>query len=171
MNKEILEVMKESEDFIAAVASAMKSSKEQISIADCPCGGKIKFWYSNYNGHKTVIAKCNQYAIEALKDKLIELSMKNNTPKKYAANMFEAYEVIKQLQNNQRWYNPKDKLPAPDCGVLAIVSGKPHPNTTLMQAYCIAEYDVQDGRIVSEYPECTTLKVEAWMPLPDYYGE
>lgn len=61
MNKEILEVMKESEDFIAAVASAMKSSKEeQISITDCPCGGKIKFWYSNYNGHKTVIAKCNQ---------------------------------------------------------------------------------------------------------------
>ena len=60
MNKEILEVMKESEDFIAAVASAMKSSKEeQISIADCPCGGKIKLWYSNYNGHKTVIAKCN----------------------------------------------------------------------------------------------------------------
>lgn len=29
MNKEILEVMKESEDFIAAVASAMKSSKEE----------------------------------------------------------------------------------------------------------------------------------------------
>lgn len=61
MNKEILEVMKESEDFIAAVASAMKSStEEQISITDCPCGGKIKFWYSNCNGHKTVIAKCNQ---------------------------------------------------------------------------------------------------------------
>ena len=53
--------------------------------------------------------KYNQYAIESLKDKLIELSMKSSTPKKYAANMFEAYEVIKQLQNNQRWYNPKDK--------------------------------------------------------------
>ena len=42
--------------------------------------------------------KYNQYAIESLKDKLIELSMKSSTPKKYAANMFEAYEVIKQLQ-------------------------------------------------------------------------
>lgn len=60
--------------------------------------------------------KYNQYAIESLKDKLIELSMKSSTPKKYAANMFEAYEVIKQLQNNQRWYNPKDKMPEPDCG-------------------------------------------------------
>ena len=40
----------------------------------------------------------SHYAIESLKDKLIELSMKSSTPKKYAANMFEAYEVIKQLQ-------------------------------------------------------------------------
>jgi|GEM_PF-3395169 len=115
--------------------------------------------------------KYNQYAIESLKDKLIELSMKSSTPKKYAANMFEAYEVIKQLQNNQRWYNPKDKPPEPDCGVLAIVSGKPRPNITLVEAYCIAEYDVQDGWIVSDYPECTSLKIEAWMPLPYYQGE
>lgn len=115
--------------------------------------------------------KYNQYAIESLKDKLIELSMKSSTPKKYAANMFEAYEVIKQLQNNQRWYNPKDKMPEPDCGVLAIVSGKPHPNITLVEAYCIAEYDVQDGWIVSDYPECTSLKIEAWMPLPYYQEE
>lgn len=102
--------------------------------------------------------KYNQYAIEALKDKLIELSMKSSTPKKYAANMFEAYEVIKQLQNNQRWYNPKDKLPESDGGVLAIVSGKPRPNITLVEAYCIAEYDVQDGWIVSDYPvDCERL--------------
>ena len=34
-----------------------------------------------------------------------------------------------------------------------------------------AEYDVQDGWIVSDYPECTSLKIEAWMPLLDYQGE
>ena len=33
MNKELLEVMKESKDFIAAVASAMKSSKEEQKSA------------------------------------------------------------------------------------------------------------------------------------------
>lgn len=57
----------------------------------------------------------------------------------------EAADRLEQLQNNQRWYNPKDKLPESDYGVLAIVSGKPCPNITLMQAYCIAEYNVQDG--------------------------
>lgn len=83
----------------------------------------------------------------------------------------EAADRLEQLQNNQRWHNPKDKLPEPDTGVLAIVSGKPHTNITLVGAYCIAEYDVQDGWIVSDYPESTTLKVEAWMPLPSYSGE
>lgn len=65
------------------------------------------------------------------------------------------------MENNQRWYNPKNRLPEPDVGVLAIVSGKPHPNITLDRAYCIAEYILDEGWIVSEYPECTTLKVEA----------
>lgn len=83
----------------------------------------------------------------------------------------EAADRLEQLQNNQRWHNPKDKLPEPDTGVLAIVSGKPHTNITLVGAYCIAEYDVQDGWIVSDYPECTSLKIEAWMPLPYYQGE
>lgn len=83
----------------------------------------------------------------------------------------KAADRLEQLQNNQRWYNPKDKLPESDCGVLAIVSGKPRPNITLVEAYCIAEYDVQDEWIVSDYPECTSLKIEAWMPLPYYQGE
>ena len=83
----------------------------------------------------------------------------------------EAADRLEQLQNNQRWYNPKDKLPESDGGVLAIVSGKPRPNITLVEAYCIAEYDVQDGWIVSDYPECTSLKIEAWMPLLYYQRE
>ena len=65
----------------------------------------------------------------------------------------EAADRLEQLQNNQRWHNPKDKLPEPDTGVLAIVSGKPHTNITPVGAYCIAEDDVQDGWIVSDYPE------------------
>ena len=83
----------------------------------------------------------------------------------------EAADKLEQLQNNQRWYNPKKRLPESDGGVLAIVSGKPYPNITLDRAYCIAEYIPDEGWIVSEYPECTTLKIEAWTPLPDYWGE
>lgn len=36
--------------------------------------------------------------IERLKERLLELSMKRSTPKKYVVPMFEALEVIKQLQ-------------------------------------------------------------------------
>lgn len=43
--------------------------------------------------------KYNYYAIESLKEKLLESSLKNSTPKKYAARMLEAYEVIVQLQS------------------------------------------------------------------------
>ena len=40
----------------------------------------------------------SNFAIEQLKNRLIETSMKNSTPKKYAKAMLEAYEVIRQLQ-------------------------------------------------------------------------
>lgn len=40
----------------------------------------------------------SEYAIESLKDRLLSKSLKNATPKKYAGDMFEAYEVICQLQ-------------------------------------------------------------------------
>lgn len=42
--------------------------------------------------------KYSEFSIQQLKEKLLELSMKNSTPKKYAWPMFEAYEVIRQLQ-------------------------------------------------------------------------
>ena len=42
----------------------------------------------------------SNFAIEQLKNRLIETSMKNSTPKKYARKMFEAYEVICQLQKS-----------------------------------------------------------------------
>lgn len=42
--------------------------------------------------------KYSEFAIQQLKERLLELSMKDSTPKKYAGPMFEAYEVIRQLQ-------------------------------------------------------------------------
>ena len=47
------------------------------------------------------------------------------------------------MENNQRWYNPKNRLPDPDVGVLAIVSGKPYPNITMDRAYCTSR--MRDG--------------------------
>lgn len=43
----------------------------------------------------------SEFAIQQLKEKLLELSMKDSTPRKYAVPMFEAYEVIKQLQKTK----------------------------------------------------------------------
>lgn len=38
------------------------------------------------------------FAIELLKERLYEKAFKSSTPKKFAGDMFEAYEVIGQLQ-------------------------------------------------------------------------
>lgn len=108
----------------------------------------------------------NSVAIEHLKERLLEQALKKSTSNRMSGLLHEAYEVIRQLQAAQRWRNPKKRLPDPDVGVLAIVSGKQHPNITLDKAYCIAEYLPDEGWIVSEYPECTDLEILAWMPLP-----
>ncbi len=108
----------------------------------------------------------NSVAIEHLKEWLLEQALKKSTSNRMSGFLYEAYEVIQQLQAAQRWRNPKKRLPDPYIGVLAIVSGKPHPNITLDRVYCIAEYIPDEGWIVSEYPECTDLEILAWMPLP-----
>ena len=40
----------------------------------------------------------SDFAIEELKKRLLEKVMRSSTPKKYAGDMFEAAEVIAQLQ-------------------------------------------------------------------------
>lgn len=40
----------------------------------------------------------SDFAIEELKKRLAEKGMKGSTPKKFACDMFEAFEVIRQLQ-------------------------------------------------------------------------
>ena len=40
----------------------------------------------------------SDFAIEELKKRLAEKGMKRSTPKKFACDMFEAFEVIRQLQ-------------------------------------------------------------------------
>ena len=46
--------------FVAAVAEGLKRQPEgRIVMIDCPCGGKIMAIRSEYDGHRTTIAKCN----------------------------------------------------------------------------------------------------------------
>lgn len=46
--------------FIFAVAEGLGRQPEgKIVLIDCPCGGKIKAIRSEYDGHRTTIAKCN----------------------------------------------------------------------------------------------------------------
>ena len=40
----------------------------------------------------------SDFSIDLLKDRLLTKAMHDRTPKKYAGDMFEAYEVICQLQ-------------------------------------------------------------------------
>jgi|WetSurMetagenome_2_1015567.scaffolds.fasta_scaffold737631_2 hypothetical protein len=42
--------------------------------------------------------KYSEDSIKMLKERLLELSMKNSTPKKYGTPLFGAYEVIRQLE-------------------------------------------------------------------------
>ena len=44
----------------------------------------------------------SDFAIEQLKSRLVKKGMEDSTPKKYARDMFEAYEVIKQLQKQKQ---------------------------------------------------------------------
>lgn len=43
----------------------------------------------------------SEFAITRLKDRLVELSMKNGTPRKYAVVLYEAMEVIKQRESER----------------------------------------------------------------------
>ena len=46
--------------FIATVVDELKKHPEEsIVMINCPCGGKIMAIRSEYNGHRTTIAKCN----------------------------------------------------------------------------------------------------------------
>lgn len=65
-----------------------------------------------------------------------------------------------------KWISVEDRLPEVDVTVLTIVTGKPHPNVTLINAYELGEYD-PEGWILEMWPEWMDAKVSYWMPLPE----
>ena len=65
------------------------------------------------------------------------------------------------------WISVKDRLPEdPEELVLAIVSGKPRKNVTMIEAINMATYDATYGWTIEKYPEWEGARVSHWMPLP-----
>ena len=77
---------------------------------------------------------------------------------------------LTELRKRQQWIPVDERLPE-NLGemVLVQVSGKPISNVTLCDAFQMAQYDIEEGWIIEEYPEWEDAKPIAWMPLPEPY--
>lgn len=75
-------------------------------------------------------------------------------------------EEIAVLQERQRWIPVEERLPEGDDAVLAVVSGKPMENITLIGSVQIASYCAEAGWFITEFPWWDELTVTHWMPLP-----
>lgn len=75
-------------------------------------------------------------------------------------------EEIAVLQERQRWIPVEERLPEGDDAVLAVVSGKPMENITLIGSVQIASYCAEAGWFITEFPWWDEPTVTHWMPLP-----
>lgn len=75
-------------------------------------------------------------------------------------------EEIAVLQDRQRWIPVDAHLPEGDDAVLAVVSGKPTENITLIGSVQIAVYCAEAGWFIAEFPGWDEPTVTHWMPLP-----
>lgn len=75
-------------------------------------------------------------------------------------------EEIAVLQERQRWIPVEERLPEGDDAVLAVVSGKPMENITLIGSVQIAVYCAEAGWFITEFPGRDEPTVTHWMPLP-----
>lgn len=66
-----------------------------------------------------------------------------------------------------RWIPEAEQVPMPEEMVLVIVSGKPHQNITLDDAYELASFSMDEGWILEQWPEWEGPEVKYWTPLPD----
>lgn len=75
-------------------------------------------------------------------------------------------EEIAVLQERQRWIPVEERLPEGDDAVLAVVSGKPMENITLIGSVYIAVYCAESGWFITEFMGWDNPTVTHWMPLP-----
>ena len=65
----------------------------------------------------------------------------------------------------QEWISVEDRLPDNDDIVMVIASGKVG-NITLVNAFELETYSIDEGWILEMWPEWEDPKVTYWMPLP-----
>ena len=75
-------------------------------------------------------------------------------------------QALEEERNRTRWHKPENRLPGNDNFVLAIVSGIPLPNVTLVYSYEIASYSEEDGWCIETFPDAKHLTVHYWCHLP-----
>ena len=66
----------------------------------------------------------------------------------------------------QEWISVEDRLPDNDDIVMVIASGKVG-NITLVNAFELATYSIDEGWILEMWPEWEDPKVTYWMPMPE----
>ena len=65
------------------------------------------------------------------------------------------------------WVSVENALPPKNETVLCIVSGKPNPNITLVDAYQLGSWNKADGWIIDEWLDWEGANVTWWMKLPE----
>lgn len=79
--------------------------------------------------------------------------------------------IMPTLTLPNEWVSVENAMPAEHKSVLCIVSGKPKPNITLVEAYQLGSWNKADGWIIDEYLDWEDADVSWWMPLPEPPGK
>ncbi|MBS7226467.1 MAG: DUF551 domain-containing protein [Clostridiaceae bacterium] len=74
-------------------------------------------------------------------------------------------EAVEKLCGME-WIDTKVELPPDDVTVLAIVSGEPYENITLVSVPCTGAYSESEGWMIDEFPMWENPQVSHWMPIP-----
>lgn len=80
------------------------------------------------------------------------------------------WEKLESLEAGDGWHRPeKGELPTEEVTVIAIVSGSPSAEVTLLGSYQTATYYGEDysGWVVDEWPEWENPTVHCWQPTPE----
>ena len=80
------------------------------------------------------------------------------------------WEKLESQEAGDGWFRPeKGELPTEEVTVIAIVSGSPSAEVTLLGSYQTATYYGKDssGWVVDEWPEWENPTVHCWQPTPE----
>lgn len=103
-----------------------------------------------------------------VKKKLLEMLIEawRNDPRTGSFSEYLAEYLISNGVTVKEWISVDDRMPENDDIVAVIVSGKVG-NITLVKAFELATFSLDEGRFLEMWPEWENAKVTHWMPLQD----